>query len=609
MDDPQLLGKTFKKKWLRGDSWRAWRGFLAGLFGLPMPEDLAEIFRRHTGRQTLPTAPFNECYVIAGRRSGKSVIAALVAVFLACFKSYDDVLGPGEVGTLMILAADRKQSQTIFKYVSAFLEIPLLKTLVVNKYKESIELSNRIRIEIHTSSYRLARGYTLIAAVCDELAFWANEDSANPDKEILAALRPGLATTNGLLIGISSPYAKRGELWENFKTFYGRDDENVLVWRGASREMNPSLPLRVVATAYVRDAASAAAEYGAEFRSDIESFLAQERIEACTVPGRTELAYQSGQHYFGFCDPSGGTSDSMTLGIAHASGDKAILDVLREAKPPFSPEAVVMEFSAVLKAYGVHEVTGDAYGGSWPRERFEKSGVVYKVSERTRSELYVEFLAGVMSNQIELLDNGTLKMQLASLERRATRFGRDSIDHPAMGHDDLANAAAGALVLAGAGAGGGLGLIETLKKFGREIDLGIRDSFGDLLRGPEPKPAAAAAPSKPEAPIASWHPESEKFVCPVCKGSACSRINGPQNVHCNSCRTDFDLVTGEVRPSPDNTQVGIDCCGDPLPQTFSAIRRCGNCGRQALLEPVPRGGMGRKEYFAGMGRSRRGAWG
>jgi hypothetical protein len=35
-----------------------------------------------------------------------------------------------------------------------------------------------------------------------------------------------------------------------------------------------------------------------------------------------------------------------------------------------------------------------------------------------------------------------------TLERWTARGGRDNIDHPAGGHDDLANAAAGALVLA-----------------------------------------------------------------------------------------------------------------------------------------------------------------
>ncbi len=48
-------------------------------------------------------------------------------------------------------------------------------------------------IEIMTASFRSIRGYTVIAALCDEIAFWqdATSSAANPDSEILDALRPG----------------------------------------------------------------------------------------------------------------------------------------------------------------------------------------------------------------------------------------------------------------------------------------------------------------------------------------------------------------------------------------------------------------------------------
>jgi len=66
---------------------------------------------------------------------------------------------------------------------------------------------------------------------------------------------------------------------------------------------------------------AAASEYGRdgtiEFRRDIESFISREVLEACIVPGRHELAPLQGVQYVGFVDPSGGSSDSFTLAIAH----------------------------------------------------------------------------------------------------------------------------------------------------------------------------------------------------------------------------------------------------------------------------------------------------
>lgn len=159
--------------------------------------------------------------------------------------------------------------------------------------------------------------------------------------------------------------------------------------------------------------------------------------------------------YVAFTDPAGGSGgDSFTLAIAHAErrGDLVVfvLDLLREKKPPFSPEVTVAEFAEVLKAYRCTRVTGDRYAGEWPREQFRKHGVEYAISELAKSELYRELLPLINSGRVELLDQPRLLAQLAGLERRTGRGGRDSIDHPPgpNSHDDAANSCAGALVLA-----------------------------------------------------------------------------------------------------------------------------------------------------------------
>jgi hypothetical protein len=60
----------------------------------------------------------------------------------------------------------------------------------------------------------------------------------------------------------------------------------------------------------------------------------------------------------------------------------------------------------------------------------------------------VDALPLLNSGKVELLDNRKLVSQLCSLERRVGRgTGRDSIDHPVGGHDDIANSVCGALVL------------------------------------------------------------------------------------------------------------------------------------------------------------------
>jgi hypothetical protein len=212
--------------------------------------------------------------------------------------------------------------------------------------------------------------------------------------------------------------------------------------------MNPTISDEVIAEAYERDPASAAAEYGAEFRSDQQAFVTRAVIEAAVSVGVFERPPVPGVRYVAFADPSGGSSDAMTLAIAHDEDGIATLDLVRETQPPFSPNAVVAEFASALRRYYLHEVEGDRYAGEWPAERFKAHGIAYRPAEHTKSEIYLTLLPLLNSRQVDLLDINRLTTQLSRLERRVARGGRDSIDHPRGAHDDSINAAAGALVRA-----------------------------------------------------------------------------------------------------------------------------------------------------------------
>ena len=287
MSDPNLLGGSFQ-----GDTWKAWKAFLKALFGLRLSTDEFETYTRHTGRFDAPGSDFLEAWLQVGRRGGKSIVIALVVVFLACFRDYSQYLAPGERATIMVIAADRKQARVVMRYVVGFLkEVSFLSRTIVRQTMDSIDLENRVTIEVHTASFRSVRGYKIVAAICDEIAYWHVEGSANPDTEILNALRPGMAEVPGaMLLCLSSPYARRGELWKTYQTHYGQEGSPVLVWQANTRSMNPTVPENVIQQAYERDPAVAASEYGAQFRSDVESCVSHEVMMSCVVIGRYELS-------------------------------------------------------------------------------------------------------------------------------------------------------------------------------------------------------------------------------------------------------------------------------------------------------------------------------
>ena len=442
MRDQDLFGRIFPDL----SSWAAWILALKAIFALPMTEPELEVFRRHTGRERPPSRQVSEAWFSVGRRGGQSRVAALLAVFAAAFRSYAPA--PGERLTIPVIAADRKQARTVLGYVNGLLDIPMLSRLVEKRTLESVDLANGVSIEVHTASYRSIRGYSVPLAVCDELAFWRSEDAADPDEEIVNALRPCMATVPGsLLVGISSPYRRAGLLLRMHERFYGRESDDVLCWRADTASMNPMIDQAVIARAFELDAVAAAAEYGAEFRSDLESYVDRAVVESAIVPGRFELPPVGGCRYGAFTDPSGGSRDSFTLAIGHRENEVSILDCIRERKPPFSPEQVVAEYAETLKAYRIRSVSGDRYAGEWPREQFRKHGIEYRTADKAKSDLYLALLPALNSGRVGLLGPRGLVAQLCGLERRTSRGGKDSVDHPPNSHDDLANAAAGALVL------------------------------------------------------------------------------------------------------------------------------------------------------------------
>ena len=127
----------------------------------------------------------------------------------------------------MLIAQDRKQARVLVRYIKGLLHsVPMLRALIDSERAEQIDLSNRVTIEVHTASFRSTRGYSIVAAVLDEVAYWPIEDAAEPDTEIIAALRPGMASIKGsMLLCASSPYSRKGALWENYKRHFGKQND------------------------------------------------------------------------------------------------------------------------------------------------------------------------------------------------------------------------------------------------------------------------------------------------------------------------------------------------------------------------------------------------
>jgi hypothetical protein len=436
------------KKWLGGmlgaDSFSVMRTLLIAAMGEELTPDELSVFTQLTGRLESPTDPVEELWIIAGRRSGKTRSIGTLAAYLAACVDYRDILGPGERGVLPILAATTQQAGQTYNFVKGvFTEAKRFAALVDNISSDTISLKNRIDIQIRSANFRTIRGITAVAAIAEELSMWQSDESRNPDREILAALKPALATTQGTLFCIGSPHARRGEMWATYRRHYGPDgNPAILVANGPTKTFNPTIRQSVIDRAYEEEPSVAASEWGGQFRNDLESYVSPEIVDACTDRGVHQIPFNPAITYTAHTDPSGGGQDSFALAIGHVEGGAGVLDVLLERHPPFplgGPVTVAAEFCDALKAYGLYEVTGDRFAKGFTAESFRANGVEYREADQTTSDYYIGFQPILNSGRVRLLDSRRLSTQLCSLERKQSRIGaKDSIGHPFGGHDDCA---------------------------------------------------------------------------------------------------------------------------------------------------------------------------
>lgn len=452
--DPSLLGGPFQ-----APSFWTWRAVAKLIDGLPLVEPReVKLYRECTGRTQCPTKPVRRLIVLVGRRGGKDRFLSAVAVWRAALcADWRKHISAGEQAVVILLGADKKQASILRRYCQGLLATPLLAAEVIRQTDEVTEFRNGSSLEISTNDARLVRGRSAIAVLGSEASHWkTDEHAASSDEEVVAAAEPSMAMCpdGGLLLLGSSVYRKRGYMYRKFKQLHGNDESEDICWFAPSSVMNPKLPQQVVDKALSEDAYKAGAEYLGRWREDIADFVPLDVIEACTDFDIYERSPQPGVSYAAFCDAAGGTgSDFFTLAVAHRENDQigtVRLDLVRERKPRFVPSDVVAEFVRLLKPFGIYEVQGDRYAGAFHADEWQRNGIRFKPCANTTSENYLHALPMLLSGRARLLDNASLRSQLAALERQVTA-SRETVRHPQVtsAHDDVATAACGALVAAG----------------------------------------------------------------------------------------------------------------------------------------------------------------
>jgi len=440
-------------------SWAGHITILKSIYGLPMTDQELEFWRTYTNRRTPAKEGYEDVIVAAGRRSGKTVISALLCCYECLFGGFDAQLKPGEHAFGMLLASTKKQALEGMHYCKALLrsfEKQVGTEVIINEKVEELELYNGLTISVMPVVNASIRGRQVAFAACDEVAFWRDQDAANPAADILLALYPS-KMPSAKLIQISSAWAKWGWFFDLYTEHYGVEGDEILFVQAPTRALNPSHRIGIVrkmGALFKGRAEDPNLEFEGEFKDVSEGFLPYDLIvQHMTRPAVTG---PDGRHkYVAFIDSAGGarsTGDSYTLAIAHREADgRVIVDLVQETKPPFDVVEVTKRYAEIVRRFGVWYVTSDNYASEFLTVAWREHGrMKVEKSPLSASELYLDLQQRLQSGLVELCEHETLKLQLQQLRVFREQGGRTRVDHVAYGssHDDVSNACAGAVFVA-----------------------------------------------------------------------------------------------------------------------------------------------------------------
>ncbi|MBI3789939.1 MAG: terminase [Gemmatimonadetes bacterium] len=172
-------------------------------------------FELDAWQQEAVTSTSRKLLFLCSRQSGKSTTSGLLAGYEACFT-------PNAL--ILMLAPSLRQSGELFRSCLRMLQAidpdELAVPAIVNESALRLELENGSRIIALPGSEATTRGYAAATLVI------VDEAARVPDA-LIAAVRPTLATTNGRLVALSTPYGKRGWFYLEWTSGTGWDRSQV----------------------------------------------------------------------------------------------------------------------------------------------------------------------------------------------------------------------------------------------------------------------------------------------------------------------------------------------------------------------------------------------
>jgi hypothetical protein len=416
----------------------------------------------------------NKIDLICGRRSGKSMLSAIIAIYCAISTNWKPFLKKTPYATVLIMSHSKDFSDEILEVIRSMIENSELLSRLINKEKKNtsqtmnlkipfiknsvIEYS-RVQIKVAAASSKTTRGVAACAVLCDEACFWGtSEEMKESDTKVIEAVRPAMKQfgEHAMLIKLSSPGAKRGVVY----TEYLRHREGTLpasyaVFKAPTWMMNNLISIQDLKEEHELDPDSFDTEYRSNFRDSLSNFILPERIDSAVLKSVLFQAPDgSDGQYFAAIDAAF-KADAFTFTVVGYTEGRLRQFISKGWKgsgsEPVSPYEVAEYIRSTCKEFGITRVGADQYAFQPLKEIFAKYGVLleeYNFSSTYKKKIYFNLKKLFHSNQIDILENPVLVRELKELVVEQTNSGNIKISHPMGGTDDYADSLAIASYLA-----------------------------------------------------------------------------------------------------------------------------------------------------------------
>jgi len=285
-----------------------------------------------------PKNKYYELLMIIGRKGGKSVRAAKIALFFVYKMIADDEfkklfrLVPDQPVYILVVSVTKDQAENIImEYVKSFAKRSwYLRHFISSRRpkKDTMIFDGNIVVKAQGSSSRAMRGYPCLVVIFDEIGHFVDTKGNASSTAVYNAMVPNIAIfgDQGRIIGLTTPGAKSGITFELYTQKQQGGLPGTLVIKKPTWEMNPLISKEFLAREKEKNPYTYDCEYGAEFYETIDAFLDPRKIDMCVTGQMNELTWLAGPwDYFITLDP-GLKHDTYSFALAHMEGKKPVID-------------------------------------------------------------------------------------------------------------------------------------------------------------------------------------------------------------------------------------------------------------------------------------------